>query len=144
MKVSSNFKSNYPKLADWLEKEIPSVSGKHRVWQAFLKFSELTPAKAKLAIKPGSFPEVHYRVMPGANGQYSGGTTVNRVYLAKSICDRFESKDSANPKMHKLIESTLLHEMVHWGDYKDGKDQVGEEGKAFEKAAYGKDINRHW
>ncbi len=46
--------------------------------------------------------------------------------------------------MHLLIESTLLHEMVHWGDYKDGVDQSGEEGKKFEKAAYGKDINRYW
>lgn len=82
--------------------------------------------------------------MPGANGQYAGGSYINKVYLAKSICERFEKKDSTNPKMHKLIESTLLHEMVHWGDYKDGKDQVGEEGKAFEKAAYGKDINRYW
>jgi hypothetical protein len=46
--------------------------------------------------------------------------------------------------MHLLVESTLLHEMVHWGDWKDGVDQPDEEGKEFEKAAYGKDIDRYW
>lgn len=31
--------------------------------------------------------------------------------------------------MHILIESTLLHEMVRWRDWEDGKDQTGEKGK---------------
>jgi len=144
MKVSSDFNDTYPKLAKWIEQNIPKVRDKQKVWSAFLKFSELSPGKAKIALNTGSSPEIHFKAMPGANGQYSGSRFANRVYLAKSVCDKFESKDSENSKMHKLIESTLLHEMVHWGDYKDGVDQAGEEGKAFEKAAYGKDINRYW
>ncbi|MBQ0732634.1 MAG: hypothetical protein KBT75_18165, partial [Oleispira antarctica] len=34
-----------------------------------------------------------------------------------------------NSNMHILIESTLLHEMVRWRDWEDGKDQTGEKGK---------------
>jgi hypothetical protein len=82
--------------------------------------------------------------MPRANGKFSGSRFPDRVYLAKSICDKFEKTDSNNSKMHILVESTLLHEMVHWGDWKDGIDQAGEEGKMFEHAAYGRDINRYW
>lgn len=82
--------------------------------------------------------------MPGANGEFIGQRFPNRIYLAKDICEKFEASDFADPKMHKLVESTILHEMVHWGDWKDGKDQAGEEGKAFEITAYGKDISIYW
>ena len=97
-----------------------------------------------MALTPGKLPEIHFDVMPGANGQFSGSRSSNRVYLAKSICEKFEKSDAKNTNMHILIESTLLHEMVHWGDWKDGIDQVGEEGAMFEKAAYGKNIDRYW
>ena len=46
--------------------------------------------------------------------------------------------------MHLLVESSLLHEMVHWGDWADGKVAGLEAGKAFERAAYGKDVRRYW
>lgn len=104
----------------------------------------MSPAKALLALKVGTPPEVHFQVMPRSNGRFRVSRFPGRVYLAKSICEKFEKTDSANAQMHLLIESTLLHEMVHWGDWKDGVDQGPEEGKEFEKAAYGKDIQRYW
>jgi len=144
MKIAPNFKKSYPKLSAWIEVNIPKVKTKPKVWFAFIKYSELNSSKALLALTLGQFPEIHFDVMPRANGQFSGSRFPNRVYLAKSICERFEKLDSKNANMHILVESTLLHEMVHWGDWKDGIDQAGEEGKIFEKAAYGKDINRYW
>ncbi len=144
MKIDTAFQKQYPKLASWIEANLPKVKTKPKVWSAFLKYSELTCTQATTALTKGFDPEIHFRVMPGSNGQFQGVKFPNRVFLAKSICDKFESSDMKNPNMHILIESTLLHEMVHWGDWKDGKDQAGEEGKTFEKAAYGKDINRYW
>jgi len=143
MKISSDFRSAYPKLSAWIELNLPKVKTKTKVWAAFIKYSELNPAKALLAITPGQLPEIHFDLMPRANGKFSGSRFPDRVYLAKSICDKFEKTDSNNSKMHILVESTLLHEMVHWGDWKDGIDQAGEEGKMFEHAAYGRDINRY-
>ncbi len=144
MKIPSGFKRSYPKLSTWIETYMPKVKAKPRVWKAFIKYSELKQGKASLALSKGCLPELHVDVMPRSNGRFSGSRYPNRIYLAKAICERFEKKDSGDPRMHLLIESTLLHEMVHWGDWKDGVDQAGEEGKAFEKAAYGKDINRYW
>ena len=46
--------------------------------------------------------------------------------------------------MHRLMEATLLHELVHWGDWQDGKDQDGEEGNLFEIAAYGEVLGKYW
>lgn len=144
MKIDIAFQKQYPKLALWIETNLPKVKNKSKVWSAFLKYSELNSTQATIALMKGFNPEIHFRIMPRSNGQFQGAKFPNRVFLAKSICDKFESSHMKNPSMHILIESTLLHEMVHWGDWKDGKDQAGEEGKAFEKAAYGKDINRYW
>ena len=144
MRISKNFKKRYPKLTKWIKKNLPKAKRKPKVWTAFVKYSELSSAKAKLAVSIGRYPELHYAQMPGSNGRFRGSKFPNRIYLAKAICDRFETKDSNNAKMHILVESTVLHEMVHWGDWKDNVDQPGEEGKKFEKAAYGKDINRYW
>lgn len=144
MKIDPTFKSAYPKTSKWIEKNMPTVSSKPKVWKAFVKYSELKSAAATLALTPGKLPEIHFEHMPGSNGRFKGSKFPDRIFLAKEICDKFEKSDSTNPKMHLLVESTLLHEMVHWGDWKDSKDQAGEEGKAFEKAAYGKDIGRYW
>ncbi len=144
MKIAANFKTSYPKLSVWIETNMPKTKTKAKVWSAFIKYSELSASKALLALTTGQNPEIHFDLMPKANGKFSGSRFSNRIYLAKSICDKFEKSDSKNVKMHILVESTLLHEMVHWGDWKDGVDQSGEEGKMFEKAAYGKDINRYW
>jgi len=144
MKIDGKLKRDYPKLAAWIELNLPKVKSKPKVWKAFLKYSELTHGQAKIALTKGHNPEIHFRIMPGANGEFRGPRFPNRVFLAKSICDKFEKSDMKKPKMHILLESTLLHEMVHWGDWADGKDQPGEEGKMFERAAYGQDINRYW
>lgn len=144
MKLSSEIKKTYPKLSGWIEKNIPKVRNKPKVWRAFVQYSELTDAKALNAISMGHMPEIYFDKMPNSNGQYRGSKFPDRVFLAKEICERFEKVDSKSEGIKILVESTLLHEMVHWGDFKDGKDQPGEEGKAFEREAYGKDINRSW
>ncbi len=68
-------------------------------------------------------------------------------YIDKNGCPRLSNSVVAFKCQRELKLSPcslLLHEIVHWGDWKDGIDQVGEEGKMFEKSAYGKDINRYW
>ncbi len=79
--------------------------------------------------------------MPEANGEFNGGKDPNSIALAKEVAVIFES-NANDAAWQLLVESTVLHELVHWGDWKDGKDQPGEEGKAFERAAYGRDIGR--
>ncbi len=143
MIVDGNVKSKYPKLAKWLKNELPKAARKPRVWKAFLKYSELSAVKATAALKSGTKPTLCGKVLPGANGEFHGSANANKIFLAEAICKRFE-KESRKKKMLLLVESTVLHEMVHWGDWMDGKDQAGEEGKQFEKAAYGKDICRYW
>ena len=120
MKVSATFRSNYPKLSKWIETNIPKVTKKPKVWKAFVKYSELG-GKAAIAVTKGNPPEVHFSVMKGAFGIFKGATKPNIIYISKKLCDRFEKTDSKNPKMHQLMEATILHEMVHWEIGKTGK-----------------------
>ena len=147
MMVSARMSARYPMLTDWIYANIGKVPRKKRVFDAFVLYAELTPDDARDALVTTSrHPVVDYREMPGSNGQFSGGTDEERVFLAKNICDKFEGSaaDRRDPRMHMLVESTILHELVHWGDWKDGVDQPHEEGKAFERAAYGRDITTYW
>lgn len=144
MRIEYLFDKAYPKLGKWINTNLPKVKNKPKIWKAFLKYSELDEKKAIWAITEGFNPDITYSAIKEGNGKYVGGKYLNRVFLNKAMCDRFESTDFSNPKMHKLIESTILHEMVHWGDFKDGKSEEVEEGKLFEKEAYGHDVDVYW
>lgn len=137
---------NYPRAALWIRFNIPTVIFKTRVFEAFKEYAELNTVTATLALTHGTPPLIDYEVMPNANGKFRGSSSPNTVFLAKSILERYENNeaDRKDPRMHLLLESTILHEMCHWGDWKDGHDHPLEEGKEFEKAAYGADVNRYW
>jgi hypothetical protein len=146
MTPTATFFVNYPKLAVWIVKNIPKAATKPKVLTAFMKYSEQGAFLTWISLTPGTSPFISFRAMPGANGEFDGDVSPNTVYLAKEICEKFENSptDAADPRMHLLLESTILHEMVHWGDWKDGVDQPPEEGKEFEKEAYGADVDRYW
>ncbi|MEE8271746.1 MAG: hypothetical protein V3R98_08455, partial [Alphaproteobacteria bacterium] len=100
-----------------------------------------------LAVKWGSGPRLKIETLTNANGEFRTGTP-NVIYLDKPIAQRFQT-DHKLAKAILLVESTVLHELVHWGDWKTDKKAEGflssdEWGKKFEKEAYGKDIQRYF
>ena len=148
-------KTNYPKLSNWILINIPKVLDKSKVFYAFMKYSEQSHSRTIEILANNSgpilidwyFPENHDGVRGRINGRSNmKGYNKNIICLARDICDKFEHSNKAanSPKMHLLLESTILHEMVHWGDRLDGVRQKGEEGKDFERKAYGRDIGPYW
>ncbi len=134
----------YPKLADFIYFELSKVKWtKPDVWKAFLKYSELSDEFATQMMITCSMPIIDVEALTNANGEFRGGDNPDIIYLDETVCERFE-QDYPKEEAKLLVESTILHEMVHWGDWKDGSDQPDEEGKAFEKEAYGYDVNRYW
>lgn len=147
MIVAPGFVKQYPRLAMWICDNLPKVKDKQKVFRAFQKYAKLNEKVSGRALQYGNPPVIEYRYLPADNGIFIGNKYPDTVFLSMSICDRFEgsAKDAADPRMHLLLESTLLHEMVHWGDFQD--DQAlspGEQGKEFERAAYGKDVRQYW
>jgi hypothetical protein len=146
MILSAGLIKDFPRLSDWIVRRLPSVKDNVKVFRAFQQYAELNEKVAQRALQHGNPPEIDRRHIATANGEYLGRKYPGTVFIAISICDRFERwpADARDPRMHQLVESTLLHEMVHWGDWADGKVAEFEAGKAFERAAYGKDVRRHW
>jgi hypothetical protein len=143
MQPTSRLEQKYPKLAKWIVEELPKVKSNGKVWTAFVNCSELKDL-ARYAVMPHYHPYIDYKVMIGLGLFKEGSKDCNTIYLAKSLCERFESKDWKLAKMHRLMEATLLHELVHWGDSQDGRDQKGEEGERFELQAYGEVVVKYW
>lgn len=146
MILSAGFSKDFPRLSDWIVRRLPAVKDNVKVFKAFQRYAELNEKVAVRALQPGNPPEIDRRHIAAANGEYLGRKYPGTVFIAISICERFERRpaDANDPRMHVLVESSLLHEMVHWGDWADGKVAEFEAGKAFERAAYGKDVRRYW
>lgn len=146
MIVSQALVKAYPKLALWICDNLPKVRAKTKIFRAFQKYAKFDEKTAERAIKHGNPPNVEFRHMPTANGEFLGTKYPDTVFISKAICDRFEGSDddAKDPRMHVLVESTLLHEIVHWGVWPETSASGQEDGKAFEKEAYGKDIRQYW
>ncbi len=138
----------YSELKDFVKTELPKIKNNKKTWKAFLKYSEFQgrwfgDTLAAWALGWGSNPRIGAKDLDGAFGLFNGPKEADVIYVDKDLAVRFK-KDSKKPAAKLLMEATILHEMVHWGDHKDGKDQPPEEGDEFEKAAYGKIIGKYW
>jgi hypothetical protein len=55
------------------------------------------------------------------------------------------ARGAFHPDVEKVLEATILHELVHWCRFKIGKDVFDEDPPyAFEKEAYGHVMERTW
>ena len=138
---------DYPHLADWVRNDLPRVPEKPKIWGVFKEFGQLNSLNALRALRwGGESPLIRITSLDKGGKKVNGEFRPEHdewIFFSKEIADRFEV-DHALVKARVLVESTILHELVHWGDFKDGIDQPGEEGKTFEKAAYDRDIDRYW
>lgn len=143
----------YPQFTKFVKTEIPKVPNKPKVWRAFLKYGEystrwLGKKWATFAMSWGTAPDiVIHDLPPGQDGKFHARLGKNNIFIARVLADRFEI-DYRNPHARKMIEATILHEMVHWADYHDGKFQLRRLGKEagweFEKEAYDTLARRWW
>ncbi len=134
---------DYPKVAGWVRHELPHIPEKPTVWKAFKKHGQLNSFVALQAINwRDESPLLRIKPLGSDNGAFDPNHP-DWIMLAQEVATRFET-DHTRAEAQLLLESTILHELVHWGDHRDGHDQAGEEGKAFEQEAYDGDVSRYW
>ncbi|MFN3238201.1 MAG: hypothetical protein ACE37D_14235 [Pseudomonadales bacterium] len=143
----------HPRLAEYVKKSLPEAVHDASVWNAFLDVSGLrnneSLAKKLLRSDHDQAPLLRLKslnnIQPGvyANGQFNSDYP-NWIILDQTIATRFES-DFQRQEARLLVQSTLLHELVHWSEiHLRGHFAKEEMGKKFERAAYGRDIDRYW
>lgn len=133
----------YPDLAAWAEYDLPKVTDNPKVWNAFVRHGQFTRLSAWGVVKWGrDSPLMRIANLDGANGWFNPSQP-EWIYVDRFVADAIH----ANPqdsKVRRYVESTVLHELVHLGDYRDGRHRtdVPEAGKAFEEEAYDGDVDR--
>jgi hypothetical protein len=151
MQFDRTLTKHYPKLTAWISQNIPRVrDNKPDVWSAFRDTVtrigiDLTTAERAVAVNNYP-PTIDACILVGAYGAFKPVLKCNRdrIFLARWFCRDFEHIDrdiTIVSWMDLALEATILHEMVHWADYKDGvetdDDDEGDDiGAQFEKDAY--------
>jgi hypothetical protein len=161
-----------PKVKKYLSDELPKVTGNQTVWKALLTWSGFQEGgkptakdaekAARTAVGGTSGPRVKLAATILSDPTAANASDANGIFYPKdpevlvirtAIAEFYNQNiDSASHKDRaiQLIESTVLHEMVHYLNWqhlkkvKGFKDASGtdikEMGKSFEIAAYGRDI----
>ncbi len=136
---------SFPRLALFVRKDLPGrLTNNEKTWSAFRKFGDFSIIESLVAVgweldSPLLLVE---SLGKGFNGRFYP-TRPSHIYIDEEIARRFES-DHDRIEAQLFVESTILHEVVHWGDHKDGKHKRPEAGVDFEIAAYDKNLMRYW
>lgn len=155
MKMSPGDITSYPKFHSYVKYDIPKLVRVNQIAAAIKKFSgSTTLVTIKQGFIWGSNPTIE--VVPTLS---CGGTRAygcypvwgdNKIQIDKKLVQAYEAGTDKRPTKSGLLVHvagvTLLHELTHWADAKDGVDNpvpgdpLNEEGNAFELEIYGKII----
>lgn len=139
------YETTYPKFTKYLKQSMPTVADVPSIVAAFQKFGQIDRTTLKRALKWGELPVINIEPDPDNYGSFNGDVDPELINLDADTVKLFEdghgvTKTAFNRDIY-LIGAKLLHELVHWADFRDGIDYTddgGEEGELFEKAVYGK------
>lgn len=130
----------YPQVAAFCQTQLSDAFADSRVLNAFTTHAYMTEQDARLAVYWTGGPILRIAEPSGPNLGWFDSAEPGNIHLCRIVARRFEEKPE-HPLLCKVLESTILHEMVHWGEYAStGRLSVNpERGKLFEAAAYGHD-----
>lgn len=153
MKMSPADIAAHPKFHQYIKNEMPKMVHVNPIISAIKKFSGATSRfSIKQALTWGTEPSIEIVTSlhcdaVSAYGCYPvwGG---NKIQIDRNLVRAFEAGRDKRLTTSGLLVSvagaTLLHELTHWADAKDGFDNpvpgdpLNEEGNAFELEVYGK------
>ncbi|MBD3329382.1 hypothetical protein GF357_02715 [Candidatus Dojkabacteria bacterium] len=137
---------DYARLALYLQKAIDNLLMNNRIMTGLRFYGDFSTSQIANDFQWGKGPKivVVQDLESGgldAQGMYSKSSP-GTIYLDKEFVQSLENASSEDADAMLLwVISTLLHEYVHLGDWEnDGVDKDYEEGYAFERWAYGRDI----
>lgn len=137
MRLMASDEKLYPKLHRYIRKRLPSIIHNPKIVAGFAKYGQLTKPALIVALRYGTNPLIRVTSMKSDCGQFQPGipSLSHEIKIETRIVKQMETL--GRKKDILLVGATILHEMVHWADDKDGIDYPREEGELFEKAVYG-------
>ncbi len=137
------FRKDFPLTTVFLRSRLPSTPHWASIWPAFKKWGQLSEQEALDAITEGNPPTINCGEFPnGSYGDHWGDSDPSQkdyIYLNSQYLRYFEFSyaNRSDLLFQRFLHAVTLHEMVHWGDNRDGVDQAPEEGNEFEKEVWG-------
>ncbi len=135
----------YQRLAHYLKNGVQEIANNKTIVAALKKYGQLTAKQIKSALEWGKNPSINVTKLSGANGESTSNSNSKELRINIDIVEQLENATGEDRDAALLlVASTILHEFIHYGDDQDGvayTEGHGEEGKAFEEASDGRDIN---
>jgi len=142
------------RLNKLLKSNFKGILGNKRIMRALRKHGQFTDAQIKKHLTFGEGPTLEVKQLnkyekygSTVNGHYSFGddklgggiVTVSKSTILDIDVDLIDKLENAKGRDKDyylfLVASTILHELVHYGEDR-GEDKLGEEGDLFESDAY--------
>lgn len=148
--LDATHQAKFKGFANWLKNQLPNVSENERVWRSFISASGLRELEAFIAVSPGAPSRANPQIVVKPMAPFGRFEIVepNRVFLQESFVTRFEGdllNIQKSAAAHRMMEATILHELCHWADGRDGALNVEVElGYEFERAAYDQIVGPYW
>lgn len=107
-------------------RDLGLVVNRKKVWEAFLKWSTLSLSQAVSCVSGGSFPYIDATSTDGtASGSFKPSKpdyiSILKYDAQSAACEENQVRRN---QLLKTLESTILHELVHWGRHQNGAEQL--------------------
>ena len=144
-------RDTFPKLQRFLHFRMPLTPvDDFRVWKIFLRHSQLSPQEGWQVVNWGKLPYLEVKELP--KNVYGMFQTKNpdSIAIATCVAEKFDADFGDFSKRQKalfFLRAILLHELVHWGDWRadnvqsdKGRPHDDDAGRRFEEEAFYKKI----
>lgn len=134
LKFSPAFQQAYPKSAARLNQMGAKVNA--RMYAAFSKYGQASKCDVDAALAKNSGPSVVDKTLQKMVAGYQPGTS--ELMMDQRFLNGFERGTVSD----RLFDATVLHELTHYLDWRDGSPFPTEAGKNFEVYVWGEVINK--
>ncbi len=135
----------YPQSFGFLQGSLPNIrSQAPDVWAAFLRNSHLSDADATAATAMnGAAPLVFAQDLNAVIWSQFDPEVPSRIEISNDVLDRFEG-DSNNPDARRFLQAKALHEMCHWGCFRNQVPDPDTAGETFEAEVFQTELQPWW
>jgi len=135
LQFSAAFAAKYPKSAARINSLGERLNS--RMYEAFAKYGQATKCDVDSALAKGRGPSVASAALARKNpGSYLPGTS--QLNVAEWLLSGYESGQVSD----LMLDATILHELTHYLDWRDGKAYPTEAGRNFEIYVWGTIVNK--
>ncbi|NJB37019.1 hypothetical protein [Croceivirga sp. JEA036] len=140
---AAQYKSDYPKLTEYLMNQLPKLVDNPTIVNAFKKYTNATTEQVEQILKWGDGPEIVIKQLGESSGHFQEPNTLELDIDLVNFLENAQLGSDFSEKVLFAGAATIVHEAVHFGDftynndfYRGNNPCTNEEGWLFEQEVY--------